>query len=162
MHERLDEGQSDAEGPLLGRADARTDADALVADDHLDGLLRGPQVHLEWPFPAFVGMQHDVVAGLRDGGADVIEVAGVEVDGLGDPGEHLADQQDVLGAVREAQADIGKRGHRTCRRLPSGIVHVPCRHFKPACVTSRSLPGRPDRLASSSSPRAALPSRRPA
>jgi hypothetical protein len=54
----------------------------------------------EWAGTAVVGVQDDVVRGFADGGFDVVELCATDVQRLGDAGQRLADQCDVLRAVR--------------------------------------------------------------
>ena len=132
LAERLDHRQADPAGELLGGRHARPDPDAVIADERVEPVRDHRQLDLQraLALAALVGVQHDVVAGLRDGGRDVVQRDGVEPDGLGQAAERLAHEQDVLGPVREPQPDVRRSGHEREGRISHS-----------ALIGSRPAPG---------------------
>ena len=79
-HRQADPGLLSAGWELRGHPDT------VVANDHRQEPVAGPDLHLHRSLLTRVGVQHHVVAGLRGGGADVAEVGRVEAGGRGYPG----------------------------------------------------------------------------
>ena len=106
--QRLDEGQPDPLHARVGLGWVGLDAQALVAHHHVELVLAGADVHLERALVTVVGVQHDVVAGLAHGGLDVRQQSRLQPHRVGDAGECLPHDGDVLGAIGQHDAHVGR------------------------------------------------------
>jgi hypothetical protein len=84
----------------------------VIAHDDFEGIRGDVDVDLQRTFLAPIGVQHDVVAGLCDGRADVVEIVAVDRERVRHSAQRLAYQRHVLGPVGEAQIDIRWLGHQ--------------------------------------------------
>lgn len=78
------------------------EADAFVADGDFDCVVEDEDLHLQGadaPLAVGVGVLDDVVAGLGDGGADVVVLLAAEGDRLSQSGESFACDRYVLGTA---------------------------------------------------------------
>lgn len=84
---------------------AGPDADAMVADDHLQLAAVERDLHVHRSLAATVGVQHHVVDRFAHGGFDVLDGA-TEVEALVEAAEHVADHHHVLRPAHEGHADV--------------------------------------------------------
>ena len=107
LGERRDERQAEAEAGAVG---AREHPAALVAHGDREAAVaqRGGDLHRA--VAVGVGVDDDVRARLGDGELDVGEHLVVDVEGVAEPAEGMADDGDVLCARWKGEDEIG-RGH---------------------------------------------------
>ena len=94
-------------------AEVRADADAVVAHDDLDQVLRCEYLHLERPLRALVGVHDDVLAGLRDSRGEVVCRERVEPQARGDAAEDVTDDRQASLVARQPQDHVRCRLVRT-------------------------------------------------